>query len=120
VANSTSKPDEETALLNRGDSNAIDSSLGDAIKPTGDGSGNSDGSERGIDDVVEEEAGNASEENPLFEGNAEMRKKLYLLCPAVGIGVRLLGPFVLYVPIIRHKALISIRCSSLPRIKPSL
>lgn len=36
-------------------------------------------------------AGEVAEENPLFEGNEEMRKKLYILFPAVAIGVLLIA-----------------------------
>ena len=121
VSNGTSEPDERTALLNGSVSNSVDSSHGDAIKPSVNRSADEDGSKRGISDCDEadEEAGDAAEENPLFEGNAEMRKKLHLLFPAVVLGVRLLGPFVLPVSIIRHEALISTRSSSSRLIKPS-
>lgn len=37
--------------------------------------------------VVDEEAGEVEEANPLFEGNPEMAAKMHLLLPAVGIGV---------------------------------
>jgi len=46
-------------------------------------------SKSGVDNGgnVDEEAVEVTEDNPLFEGNKEMRKKLYILCPAVAIGV---------------------------------
>ena len=98
VSNGSSGPNERTALLNGSAPNSLDPSLGTAIKPTVNGNADGDGSKRGNDesDEADEEAGDVVEENPLFEGNAEMRKKLYLLCPAVGIGVRLLDSFIIY------------------------
>jgi hypothetical protein len=95
LSNGTSEPDERTALLNGNKSN--DPSLGDAIKPIGNGNADGDASKSGVEDDgdVDEEAGDAAEENPLFEGNQEMRKKLYILCPAVAIGASFPIPILL-------------------------
>ena len=82
---------ERTALLSGNKPNHP--SLSDTIKPSGNGNVdvNVDGnaSKSGVEDGgdVDEEVGDAREENPLFEGNEEMRKKLFILCPAVAIGV---------------------------------
>lgn len=106
VSNGASEPDERTALLNGDTSKPPD----DAINPAGYGTADGDASKSGADDGgdvddggdgggdvgdggdADEEAGEVTEENPLFEGNEEMRKKLYILCPAVAIGVSSLIP----------------------------
>ena len=90
VSNDASEPDERTALLNGGTSKPP----GDAINPIRNGTGDGDVSKSGVDDggYADEEAGEVTEENPLFEGDEEMRKKLYILCPAVAIGVGYLIP----------------------------
>ena len=77
VSNDASEPDERTALLNGGTSKPLD----DAINPIRNGTGDGDVSKSGVDDggYADEEAGEVTEENPLFEGDEEMRKKLYIL-----------------------------------------
>ena len=87
---------ERTALLSG--NKPSHPSLSDTIKPSGNGNVNGTASKSGVEDGgdVDEEAGDATvdgdarEENPLFEGNEEMRKKMYILCPAVAIGVSFL------------------------------
>ncbi|KAE9379232.1 MFS multidrug transporter [Stipitochalara longipes BDJ] len=82
VSNGTFEPDERTALLNGSASNHIVPSIGDAIKPVVNANADGDGSKSGIDDGDEaDEAGDVTEENPLFQGDEEMRKKLYILFP---------------------------------------
>lgn len=86
---------ERTALL--GGNKPNHPSLSDTIKPSGNGNVDGNASKSGVEDGgdVEEEVGDAREENPLFEGNEEMRKKMYILCPAVAIGVSFLIRFLL-------------------------
>jgi hypothetical protein len=81
---------ERTALLSGNKPNHP--SLSDTIKPSENGNVDGNASKSGVEDGgdVDEEVGDAREENPLFEGNEEMRKKLYILFPAVAIGVSFL------------------------------
>lgn len=83
---------ERTALLSGNNHKPNYPSLSDTIKPSGNGNVDGNASESGVEDGgdVDEEVGDAREENPLFEGNEEMRKKMYILCPAVAIGVSFL------------------------------
>jgi hypothetical protein len=120
LSNSTSEPDERTTLLNGNKSN--DPSLGDAIKPVEYGNADRDASKNGVEDSgdVDEEAGGAAEENPLFEGNKEMRGKLHILCPAVAIGASFRIPILLeYVEPSQGKILTKSRYSSSQRTKLS-
>ncbi len=90
VSNGTSdEPDERTALLNGNTSKPDDSATSDTIKAIGNWNADGEASKSGVDDGDDDadEACEVTEENPLFEGNLEMRKKLYILCPAVAIGV---------------------------------
>jgi hypothetical protein len=108
VLNGRSEPDERTALLKGSTSSTIDPSTADTGKPIVNGNSDGDGLKSRIDDREQgdEEAGAVMEENPLYEGNQEMRKKLYILCPAVAIGVGLLSFPVLHVSS-RHEVLTS-------------
>jgi hypothetical protein len=89
-ANGTPEADERTALLNTNTSKLNN----DDINPAGNGNADGDVSKSGVGDGsdIDEEAGEVTEENPLFEGNEEMREKLYILCPAVAIAVSTLVP----------------------------
>jgi hypothetical protein len=83
--------DERTALLKGSASQPNDPSLSDAIKAAGNENVEAEASKSGVDDGgdLDEEAGEVTDDNSLFEGNDEMRKKLYILSPAVAIGVSL-------------------------------
>ncbi|KAH8658662.1 putative MFS multidrug transporter [Tricladium varicosporioides] len=85
--NSTAEPDERTSLLNKAALKPGDSSLSRTITADNASDVNGNGIKKG--DVVDEEAGEVEEENPLFEGNPEMAAKMHLLMPAVGIGILL-------------------------------
>jgi hypothetical protein len=89
LSNATSEPNERTALLNENTPQPNDPPLSNTIKPAGNGNTEGEVSKSGVDNGgnVDEEAVEVTEDNPLFEGNKEMRKKLYILCPAVAIGV---------------------------------
>jgi hypothetical protein len=89
LSNATSEPNERTALLNENTPQPNDPPLSNAIKPAGNGNTEGEVPKSGVDNGgnVDEEAVEVTEDNPLFEGNEEMRKKLYILCPAVAIGV---------------------------------
>ncbi len=88
---------ERTALLSGNNPKPNHPSLSDTIKPSRNGNVDGNASKSGVEDggdvdeevgeAVGEEVGDAREENPLFEGNEEMRKKMYILCPAVALGV---------------------------------
>jgi len=77
-SNGTAVPTERSSLLNK-------DIKGSAVNISNRAVDNA-GSEASAD----EEAGSiedAENENPLFEGNAEMRRNMYLLFPAVSVGV---------------------------------
>jgi hypothetical protein len=95
-----SSPDERTPLLHGDTPNLCESLLGDAIKPVGSGDIQDDDSKSRAEDGgnVDEETGDVAVENALYDGNEEMRRKLYILCPAVGIGVAF--PLLLLLPLL--------------------
>jgi hypothetical protein len=80
-----SQPSETTSLLNGDSKKATEPTLvrdGDPNAVSEDGADREAGS-----------AQDAGEENPLFEGNKEMRKRLIWLLPALSIGVSYSFPF---------------------------
>jgi hypothetical protein len=93
-SNSTTEPSERTTLLSKDTINPTDSPLSDSINPDENANGNGYGGVRGSSksggsgggSIVDQERGEI-EEATLFEGNAEMAKKMHLLFPAVAIGV---------------------------------
>jgi hypothetical protein len=93
LSNDASEPDERTRLLNKDIPKPIDEATSQAV----DGSVDGGASKSRVDNegVVDEEAGEVAADNPLFEGNEEMRKKLYILFPAVAVGVSSLILFCL-------------------------
>jgi hypothetical protein len=92
-SNGATEPSERTSLLSKDTIKPIEPSLSDSINPDGNSDGNGYG---GVGDasksggsggsIVEDEE-NGEVEEAVFEGNAEMAKKMYLLFPAVAIGV---------------------------------
>jgi hypothetical protein len=92
-SNGVTEPSERTTLLSKDAIKPIDSSLSDSI--IRDENANRNGYGRtGIapksgvtGSIMDEENGEVEEANPLFEGDAEMTKKMHLLFPAVAIGV---------------------------------
>ncbi len=84
ASNGTTEPTERTALLSKDKKDVVDPSL--AISANGEGNSNGNGSY--VDEYSDEEARSLEEqENPLFEGQPEMAQRMYLLFPAVSIGV---------------------------------
>jgi hypothetical protein len=85
-SNSNPEPNERTSLLSKDSPKPIEPSLSDAITPETSVNGNGSASKG---DGRDEEVGEVEEgENPLFEGNDKVAQKMYLLFPAVSIGVR--------------------------------
>jgi hypothetical protein len=86
-SNGTTVPTERTSLLDKD------------IKGSTVNISNRADDNAGSETSADEEAGSiedAENENPLFEGNAEMRRKMYLLFPAVSIGVSF--SYILHTP----------------------
>jgi hypothetical protein len=91
-SNGTTEPSESTTLLGKDAIKPIDPSLSEDGNANGNGYGGiGDSSKSGgsiVDEEVDAEHGEVEQaDNPLFEGNAEMAKKMHLLFPAVAIGV---------------------------------
>ena len=85
-SNGNPEPDERTSLLSKDIPKPIEPSLSDTITPETSVNGN--GSISKGDDRDEEEGEVEEADNPLFEGNDKVAQKMYLLFPAVSIGVR--------------------------------
>lgn len=87
----TEPPSERTSLLSKDAINPSEPSLRQDGNANGNGHGGVGDSSKGggnDDSVIDEENGEIEgAANPLFEGNAEMAKKMHLLFPAVAIGV---------------------------------
>lgn len=89
TANDTSGPTETTSLLPKNGIAPIEPSLNESILSRTNGNDASTSPFTGATD--EENGAVAQPENPLFEGQPEMAQKMYLLFPAVALGVSLAG-----------------------------
>ena len=85
--NGNAGPNERTSLLRKDIPKSIEPSFGDAITPETFVTGTGPISKG---DGRDEEEGEVEGANPLFEGNDKAAQKMYLLFPAVSIGVRTL------------------------------
>lgn len=91
-SNGTTEPSERTSLLSKDAIKPIEPSLSEGGNANGNGYGGiGDSSKSGgsiVDEEVDAENGEVEQtENPMFEGNSEMARKMHLLFPAVAIGV---------------------------------
>lgn len=87
TSNGTTEPNERTSLLSKDD---LKQPIDPSLSISANGEGHSNGSGPYVDEGSDEEAGSVEEqENPLYEGQPEMVQRMYLLFPAVSIGVSL-------------------------------